>query len=118
MPVNTCIDEKYQLGPMHNRSSVTYLDHDHCEGKNVRFLAIWPPLQDLWCCPSHGAAMMRRGGPHRIRVFSNRGEPKVRDARTTAVVHEDVWLAGCQCGGEMRFTTLTYPLEVPMNHVA
>ena len=33
-------------------SCTTYLYHDHSEGENIRFLAVWPVLQDLWRSPS------------------------------------------------------------------
>ena len=96
---------------------MTYLDHDHREGENVRFLARWLPAQDLWRNPSRGAAMPR-GALHGIRALSNHCLGKVRDARMTGVVDKDVWLAGCQYGGEAGFRTNTHSLEVPMNHIA
>ena len=36
----------------------------------------------------------------------------------TGVVHKDIRLARCQCGGDLRLRTATYPFEVPVNDVA
>jgi hypothetical protein len=33
------------------------------------------------------------------------------------VVHKDVLLEVCQCGGETRLETTTYSLEIPMNDI-
>jgi hypothetical protein len=34
------------------------------------------------------------------------------------VVHKDVRLEVCQCGGKIRSRTATYPLEVSVNDIA
>lgn len=101
--MNTYIDPKRcQDEVLHgSASSVTYLDHDQCEGENVRFLGVSPPFQDLRRTPSHGEAALRRGTAHRIRVLSDYREAKVYDACTARVVHEDVLLVGYQHNGEV-----------------
>jgi len=71
---------------------MTYLDHDHRERENVRFLAIFPPLQDLWRSPSWGVAVTTRSARFRIQISSDRSEAKIRDACTTRVIHKDVGL--------------------------
>jgi len=78
-----------------------YLDRDHRERENVRFLAKFLPIQYFWRSPSRAGATLERGTPDRIQVLSNRGEAKACDACVTEVVHKDV-----------------RPLEVPMDHVA
>ena len=75
---------------------MTYLNHDHRESEDVRFLAIRPPEQDLWRSPSWGVAMLIRGTLHGIRVLSHRGEAKIRDARTAVLVHKDIRLDVCE----------------------
>jgi hypothetical protein len=62
--------------------------------------------------------MLRLGARYGIQVLSDRSETKIRDSCMTGVVHKDIWLTGCQYGGETRFRTTTYPLEVPMNDIA
>ena len=52
-----------------------------------------------------------------IQVLGDCGEAKIRDDGVTGVVYENVWLAGCQCGGE-RVRTSTHSLEVSVNHIA
>jgi len=102
----------------HGGSSVTYLDHDHCEGESVRFLAIPPLIQDLRCGPPRGVAMLTRGALHGVQISSYGGEAKISDACTTGVVHKDVSLAGYQYSCETRSRTVTHSLEVPVNHTA
>ena len=78
---------------------MTYFEGDHRERKNVRFLGKLLPLQDLWCSPSRAVATLKRGAPDGIQVLGERGEAKVREARTTRVIHKDVQLAECEyCG--------------------
>ena len=70
-------------------SPTTYLDHDHRKGEDVRFLARWLPVQDLWRGPPRGVAMPR-GALHGIRVLGDLGLAKVRDARMPGVVDKNV----------------------------
>jgi len=102
----------------YSRSSVTYLDHDHRERKNVRFLARRPRAQHLWRSPSRGVALLKRGALDGFQVLSYRSEAKIRDACVTRVVHKDIRLVECQHGGETRFRTVTYSHEVPMDYIA
>jgi len=62
--------------------------------------------------------MLVCGALHGIRVLSERGKAKIRDACMTRVVHQDICLAERQRGSETRFRTVTYSLEIPMNHIA
>jgi len=39
-------------------SSITCLDHDHCESEHVGFLAVRTPHQDFWRSPSWGVAVV------------------------------------------------------------
>jgi hypothetical protein len=103
---------------MHSRSSTTYLNHDHRESENVRFLAMYPLVQNLWRSPPRTVTMLTRGTPYRIWVLSDCGEAKIRETRMARVVHKDIHLAECQCGGETIFRTTTYSLEVPVNDIA
>jgi len=72
---------------------MTYFDHDHRERENIRFLAMFPSLQDLWSSPSRGVAVTgsARNG---VQISSDGGEAKIRDSRMTRVIHEDIWLPG------------------------
>jgi hypothetical protein len=62
--------------------------------------------------------MLIRDTLYGVQISSDRSEAKVREMCMTAVVHKDVWLDVCQCGGKTRFRTTTYSLEVPMNNIA
>ena len=95
-----------------------YLNHDHRERENVRFLAICPTLQDLWCSPPRSVATLTRGTLDRIQVLSDCSEAEIRNACIAGVVHQDVWLISYQYRGKARFKTSTYSLEVPMNYIA
>jgi hypothetical protein len=87
----------------YRRLPTTYLDHDHRERENVRFLAICPLLdKDLWSSPSRGVT----------------SKAKIRDACTAGVIHKNVWLVGYQYDGEMRFKISAYTLEISMNDIA
>ena len=97
---------------------MTYLNHDHCERKNIRLLAICPLVQDLWRSPLWGVASLKCGVLNGIRVVSEHGKAKIRDVCMTRVVHKDVLLAGRQYSSETRFRTVTYSLEVTMDHIA
>ena len=95
-----------------------YLNHDHRERENVRFLAMLSFNQYFWCSPSWGETTLTLDTPYGIRVLSHHSEAKVRDTRITRVVHEDVWLDTCQYSGGSRSRVITYSFEVPMNHIA
>jgi len=69
---------------------MTYLNHDHRERENVRFLAICPFIQEFWRSPSHGVAVLSWGASDGIQVLSDFGKAEVRDAGFAGAVHEDV----------------------------
>jgi hypothetical protein len=56
--------------------------------------------------------------PYGFQVLGDRSKAKIRQACMTSGVHKDIWLVGCQCGGETRFRTTTYTLEISMNNIA
>jgi hypothetical protein len=73
--------------------SLTYLDHDHCEGKDIRLLTICPLLtQDLWRCPSRGIPLLFRGTSHRIQVLSDPSKAKISEPRVAGGIHKDIRL--------------------------
>jgi hypothetical protein len=45
-------------GLAHKRSSATYLNHDHRESENIRFLAMCPLVQDLWRSPPRSVTVL------------------------------------------------------------
>ena len=94
---------------------MTYFDHDHRKSKNVRFLAISPPIQDLWCSPSRGVSTLKRDALDGVYVMSDCDEAKIRDACMAGVVQKDIYLARYQWGCEAGFEKTTHSLEVPMN---
>ena len=51
-------------------------------------------VQNLWRSPLRGVTMVIRSALHGIQVLSDLSEAKIRDARMTGVVYEDIWLAG------------------------
>ena len=69
-----------------------YLDNDHRERENVRFLAMCSPCQDLWRSPSRGVAVMTRGARYGIQILGDGSEAEIRDACMTKVIHKDIWL--------------------------
>ena len=80
-----------------NDPFVTYLDHNHREGENIRFLTICPfTVQDLWCGPSRGVTLFTRGAPNRIQVLGDPSEAKIRDPCTAGIIHENIWLEARQ----------------------
>jgi len=97
---------------------VTYLNHNHRESEDVRFLTVRPSEQDLWGSPSRGVALLIRGALHGIQVLSHRGDAEIHDARTARLVHENIRLIGCEYDCRTGFRTTTYSLEVPMDHIA
>ena len=100
---------------MREGSSVTYFNHDHRKGENVRLLAISPPFQNLWCSPSRGVVMLRGDTLHGIQVLNDHGDAKIRDSCMAGVVQEDIHLGRYQWECETRFGETTHSLEVPMN---
>ena len=97
---------------------MTYFDHDHRKGENIRFLAACHfLLQDLRSSPARGMPILMGGAQYRIQVLSDLGETKIRDAYTTGAVYKDVLLARCEYSGEMKSRTTAYSFEVPMNHI-
>ena len=102
-----------------NGLSVTYLDHDHREGENIRFLAIRPLLvQDFGRSPSCGIIVIIRGAPDGVQVLSDHNETKIRDPCAASGVHKDVRLDTCQHAGKVGLGTITYSLEITVNYVA
>ena len=97
---------------------MTYLDHDHRESENTRFLAMWPLVQDLWRSPSRGVIGLIWGPPDGFRILSNRSETKICDSCMARLVHKDVWLPGYQYGDTTSSRKTAYPLEVSMNDIA
>ena len=95
---------------------MTYFNHEHRERENVRFLGGPPPLQDFWRGPSREAAILR-DDLHGIHVSKDGSEAEIGDACMARVVHKDVLLTECYCGGERRFRT-TYPFQISVKHVA
>ena len=97
---------------------MTHLDHDHCERENIRFFAVRPLLaQDLRRGPSRGVTPITQGTPYGVLILSDHSKTEIRDLCTTGGIHKDVRLAECQ-GGRTIFGTITYSLEISMNHVA
>jgi len=58
-----------------------------------------------------------RGAPHGMQVLSDRRETKISDSCVAGVIHEDIWLDVCQCGGKTGFVPTTYSFEITMNYV-
>ena len=69
---------------------MTHLNHDHREGKNVRFLAICPLIQELRRSPSHSVSVLTWGTSDGVQVLSDCSEAEVRDACIAGAVHKDV----------------------------
>ena len=86
-PVNACGDTK-KGSP--RQSHITYLNHNHCEREHVRFLAIFPTLQDLWriqVLDSNTQIEGRLSGTH-IRSDCSDGE--THNLRATLGIHEHI----------------------------
>jgi len=62
--------------------------------------------------------LILRGASHGIQILSDRGKAKIRDPRATNVIHKDIRLDTCECGGKKGLNSITYSLEVTMNYVA
>ena len=54
----------------------------------------------------------------RIHVDSDCSQTKIHDPRMAVGIYEDIRLIGCQYSDGARFRTVTYALEVTMNHIA
>ena len=100
---------------MRDGSSVTYFNHDHRKGENIRLLAISPPFQNLWRGPSRSVATLELDALHRIQVLSDCGEAKIRESCMAGVVQKDIYLVGYQWGCDTRFRKTTHSLKVPMD---
>jgi hypothetical protein len=101
-----------------NDPFLKYLDHDHRERENISFFAICPfRVQDLWCSPSCGVALVIRSASYRIQVLSDRSKTKIGNPRMVVATHKDIWLDTCQYGGNMGLRTIAYSLEITMNYV-
>ena len=88
---------------------MTHLDHDHRERENVRLLAVCPLLgQDLWRSPSCGMTLIIQDNSHGIQAMSDRSQTEIGDPRMTSLVHEDIWLLGCQSSGTKGLRKMTY----------
>ena len=75
---------------------MAYLDHDHRERENIRFLAVCGlPVPDLRRSPAWAVTKVIRVAPYEIFVFDDRSVTKIPDARVTGVVYKDVRLAEC-----------------------
>lgn len=98
---------------MRSASPVTYLNHDHCEGENVRFLAICSPVQDLWCSPSRSVTIMTRGAPDGVQVLGDHSEAEIRYARVIGAVNEDVHLLDVNAAAKRESKKGHTPLRSP-----
>jgi hypothetical protein len=78
---------------------------------------MWPLVQNLWRCPSRGIIGLIWGLPDGFRALSDRSETKICNSCMARLVHKDVWLTGCQCGGTRSSRATAYPLEVSMNDI-
>ena len=119
--MNTCTKARRQLVRVlraATRSSVAYLDHNHREGEDVRFLAVCPIVQDLRRSPSRGMVVLARGVWPGTNSRGDRCKTKIRDPRMAGSIHEDVWLDARQCSGKTGVKLTKYPLEVSVNHIA
>ena len=74
-------------------------------------------LQDLWRRPLLASDALVRGAFLRVHFSNDRGEIKVYDPCAAVGTHEDICLIRCQYSDGMRFRTVTYSLEVTMNHI-
>jgi hypothetical protein len=96
-----------------------YLDHDHRESENVRFLAIRPLLvQDLWRSPPRGMALLFRSTSHGIQVLGDPGKAKIGDPRMASDIYKDIRLGTCQYGGKSGLRAITYSLKITVNDAA
>jgi len=112
------IQNTVSKSPTHDKPSTAHLDHDHCESKDVRLLAIFPPIQNLWCSPPQSVTTPRHVTRHRIRVLSDRSETRTHYARMTGIVYKDVCLAECECSSLTGSRTTTYSPKISVNHIA
>ena len=96
---------------------MAYLNHHHCEGENVCFLARYSLIQDLWRSPSGGMTVLSCVARPGIQVFSDHGEAKIHKTCVARSIHEDVLLDTGHYD-EIRIGTTTYPFEVCVNHIA
>jgi hypothetical protein len=79
-----------------------YLNRDHRESEDVRFLAVRPLfVQDLWRSPSCGMTLLFRSTSHGIQVLSGSSKAEIRDPRVVVGIHKDIWLYTCQYGNNL-----------------
>ena len=93
-----------------------YLDHEHAERVNIRFLGGILFAQDFWRGPSWGVNVLMRSRPYGVQVFGYSGNTKVRNKCVRVALnnfHKYIDLAGCQLGDETRFWILRTPLRSP-----
>ena len=91
-----------------------HLDHDHREGENVRFFAMYPLLiQDLRRGPPRSVALITRTASYRIQVLSDPSKPKIRDSCVAGTIHKNIWLMGRQYGGKTGLGQSHTPLRSP-----
>ena len=111
-PVKTCASGS-EPWLSHVILSVTHLNHNHRERENVRFIAIFPLVPNLRRDPPHREAILNRSTPHRMRVFGDLRETKVRDAYVTRVFHKDVGLVRCKWDMKQDRKRLRTPFRSP-----
>jgi len=125
-PVNTCdIRSRSEQKFCRENLSGSYLNHDHCERENVRFVAVCTLfVQYLGCSPSRSMALIFQDAlhvvhsSHEVLSSSYRSTAKIRDSCVTSVIHEDVRLAMCQSGQNTKLILITYSFEITMDYVA
>ena len=103
------------------RSLATYLDHDHRERENIRFLAGIPSFYDFWCGPSRSVTPLVRRVSYGMRVLSDNSDAKIRQPcmrGTFNNVHKNIHLVGRKWSCETKFRIITYSLEISVDHIA
>ena len=73
---------------------------------------------DLWCRPLLASDVLIQGALFGIHVGSDHGQTKVHDPCVALGIHKDICLIRCQYSDGTRFRTVTYSLEVTMDHIA
>ena len=61
--------------------------------------------------------LLPRGTPRGIQVLSDRRETIIGDSCVAGVIHEDIRLDTCQCGGTIGFIPITYSFQITVNYV-
>ena len=119
-PVNTCGDTGCSEQQVDGGTPfVSYLDHDHRERENIRFLAVGSLLlQYLWCGPSRSMTLIIRGASDGIQVLSDRSKAEIRDPRMVGVIHENIRLLRVKTIVKTGHKSITYSFEISMDYVA